>query len=546
MKRTISFFFILAFLSFAGKANNVQISNISILNNGTNNIQVQFDLSWDNSWRINVGQNNYDGVWVFFKYKTATGNWTHLIQNGNNNVVPAGVDYHQNNEFLKAGTMFYRDVTNMGSGTMNVTGIKLGVSNTLPYNIDVKGFAVEMVYIPAPTVRPFFGDGNGVVESQNAFHYTNNTATTGSVVPMEADANIYDDAELDADGMYIYSNDTIQKTNPLGTLDPFPTMKALWCMKYEISQGGYRDFLNTLSLTQQTERTTAAPSSPVGTKVLPPGGNTNRNYIEIETPSAGSSAVYGCDAGANNVFNEADDGEWVACNFLIWPDVAAYLDWAGLAPISEFQYERVCRGNTSAGPNPAVYGEFAWGTPNIYSPVYVLNAPSTSGETITNSTGTDGNANWQATYPLSPYNGPVRNGIFATPTSDRVSSGAAFYGVMEMTGNVNEYCVTVGTEAGRSVRFVPNGNGTISADGNAQLSVGGAGFWPGMEGNVTSSSSNTCAGTCEVTGTAGIMMRGGAWNTSPSANCTISFRSSVQPSLTRNESYGGRGVLYIR
>jgi hypothetical protein len=118
---------------------------------------------------------------------------------------------------------------------------------------------------------------------------------------------------------------------------------------------------------------------------------------------------------------------------------------------------------------------------------------------------------------------------------------------MEMTGNVSEYCITLGTIAGRSVRFVPNGNGNISANGNAQLSVGGAGFWPGMEGNNSYSSVNTCAGTCEVTGVGGIMQRGGNWNSVGTNTFSVSARSGLLPSaVSRFYGYGGRGVLYIR
>ncbi len=231
---------------FPAAANNVQLTNLSILNNGPGNIQVKFDVSWDNSWRSTVGQANYDGVWVFFKYKDISGNWKHITMTGNNNVVPTGYDVYQTNDFLKVGAMLYREPTNLGIGTSTISDVKLGVVNTLPYDIDVRGFAIEMVYIPAPAIRPYFGDGNGTLESTNAFHYTNNTATTSSVLPMLTDANGGDDAKLDNDGIYVYSNDTIQMTNPIGSLDPFPTMKAEWCMKYEISQAQYRDFLNAL------------------------------------------------------------------------------------------------------------------------------------------------------------------------------------------------------------------------------------------------------------------------------------------------------------
>lgn len=539
-----------SFLIAAGMsiANNVQLSNVTIINNGPGNIQVQFNISWDNSWRFNTGPANYDGAWVFFKYKTASGNWTHMVLTGSNNVVPAGFDIYQTNDFNKAGAMIYRDALNMGKGSVDVQGVKLGVVNTLPYDIDVKGFAVEMVYIPAPTTRPFFGDGDGTNESVNAFHYIDNLATSGSVVPMHVDANAYDDDVLESSGLYVYSNDTIQVASPLGPLDPFPTMKALWCMKYEISQAAYRDFLNTLSLPQQTSRTANAPTSAKGTNALVATGLAYRNHIEIKTPSAnGAPAVYGCDANGNNTYDEADDGEWVACNFLLWTDVAAYLDWSGLAPLSELQYERICRGHTSAGANAAVYNEFAWGNSSIYNSAYTLTNPNTSSEKTATNIGSKGNANWINTTPASPENGPLRNGEFATASSNRVSSGAAFFGVMEMTGNVSEYCITMGTAAGRSVRFIPNGNGTISTAGNAQLSVGALGFWPGMEGNNSSSATNTCSGTCEVTGVGGIMLRGGNWSTSILNTFSIAARSSALPSSSvRYYGFGGRGVLYIR
>ena len=260
---------VVLFSAIASYANNVQITNVSILNNGPGLIQVQFDLSWDNSWRINVGPANYDGVWVFFKYKDLNGNWQHMNLTGNNNVIPSGYDVFQNNGTNKVGAMIYREPTNLGIGSSSVTGIQLGVVSTLPYNIDLRGFAVEMVFVPAPPgARPVFGDGDGVNESINALHYTNNLATNNSVLPMLCDANGFDDAELETDGIYVYSNDTIQTTNPIGALEPFPTMKALWCMKYEITQAQYRDFLNTLDSQQQVTRTSVAVTSAVGTSAV--------------------------------------------------------------------------------------------------------------------------------------------------------------------------------------------------------------------------------------------------------------------------------------
>lgn len=541
MKTFYTCLLLLCLSAVGARANNVQISNVTIINSGPGQIQVQFDLSWDNSWRTNVGPANYDGVWVFFKYKTATGNWTHMNLTGNNNVIPSGFDVFQNSGVNKTGAMIYRDASNAGGGSVSATGVKLGAINALPYDISVRGFALEMVYVPAPTSRPFFGDGDGTTESTNAFHYTDNYATTSSVVPMLSDGAGTDDGEMFNDGIYVYSNDTIQLTNPLGTLDPFPTMKALWCMKYEISQAGYRDFLNTLDSDQQAARTFNPPGSAIGTGAMTTSG-TGRNFLEIATPATSTTpAVYGCDASGNNVYNEASDGEWIACGFLLYQDVAAYLDWSGLAPMSELQFERICRGHSSAGAQPAILGEYAWGTNTIASSSYTLSSSGTASEVISNASSSLGNAAYASTTAST---GPYRTGIFATSTSNRITSGASYFGVMDMTGNLDEYVITLGCLAGRSCRYLPNGNGALSANGNAQLSVGGAGFWPGMEGNTSTTTANTCSGTCEVTASAGAVTKGGAFNTS-SAALPFCARSYFLPTA-RASSRGGRGVLYIR
>jgi hypothetical protein len=551
MKKIIYFLFTFLSSALFVKANNVLLSNVSIVNNGPGNIQIKFDVSWDNSWRVNVGQNNYDGVWVFFKYKHPSGDWRHMTMTGSNNVIPVGVDVYQTNDFLKVGAMIYREAN--GSGSMNVINVRLGVTSTLPYDIDVKGFAIEMVYIPPPTIRPFFGDGNGVTESVNALHYTDNTATTGSVIPMKVDVNGYDDNDLEVGGIYMYSNDTIQKASPLGSLDPFPTMKAEWCMKYELTQAAYRDFLNCLSYDQQDTRTVNPPNGATGTGAMGTAGS-NRQYIELAAPGVINTtpAVYGCDANANNIYDEAGDGEWVACGGLSYNDLAAYLDWSGLAPMSEIQYERICRGHSSSGAQPAVLSEFAWGTNTIFASVYTLLSASTASETASNASPTLGNANYASTFPSNPNIGPLRNGIFATGTSNRVTSGSSFFGVMEMTGNLYEFVITIGNEAGRSVRLVPNGNGSISTLGNAQLTfppvppydVNDGGAWPGLEGNNSLATPNTCSGTCEVTGGGGIVLKGGSY-VDATPLLAVSQRSYGTPTV-RASNRGGRGVLYIR
>src|SRR5436853_2544581 len=57
------------------KANNLVITNVSMVNTGSLH-QVQFDISWDNSWRSSI-TDNYDAAWVFFKINY-NGTWQHL------------------------------------------------------------------------------------------------------------------------------------------------------------------------------------------------------------------------------------------------------------------------------------------------------------------------------------------------------------------------------------------------------------------------------------------------------------------------------------
>jgi hypothetical protein len=78
-------------LSTLGNANNIVVSNVSLTgqnisagaNNAANFALVQFDLSWENSWRLGytTGVNNWDAAWVFVKYRVNGGDWTHAYLN---------------------------------------------------------------------------------------------------------------------------------------------------------------------------------------------------------------------------------------------------------------------------------------------------------------------------------------------------------------------------------------------------------------------------------------------------------------------------------
>lgn len=526
-------------------ANNVTLSNIQIVNNGPDSTYIQFDLSWENSWRVNNGPENYDGVWVFFraKYPGSNGNWQTLGLSPNPTCdhVPEGLSFWRDSSNL--GAMFYRSSSNLGTGDVNFTGIRLTLFPYILFNVDVRGFATEMVFIPSfshplVTLPIILGDGNGSVESTNAFHYsTTDNLMAYSYFPIAVDPNTFDDFIIeDPESFTIGGLGSDGITTTLGNNNPyFPTGSSLWCMKYEITQGAYRDFLNTLTLSQQTGRTANPPTSSVGTGALTTSG-TSRNFIEIKIPSTnGQPAVYGCDANGNNIFDEPDDGEYVACGFLGWPDVAAWLTWAVMCPMTEVQFERICRGPFAY--YSLVQGDYAWGDTTLISSALNITNPFDEDELVSNASNTVGNA----VYMDGGTSGPLRSGIFATGTSNRVTSGASFFGVMDLSGNVIEPCVTVGNVTGRSFnKSAENGwygssrgQGYLDNDGNAVVFR-----WPGC----STDNSVEADEDCTVTNSNGTILRGGSFEFFD-YYMRVSDRSAGQAFVIRAPWGGGRGVI---
>ena len=52
-------------------ANNIQVANVSLENQNwvDQYIYIEFDLSWENTWRTSSVPGNWDAAWVFVKYQ---------------------------------------------------------------------------------------------------------------------------------------------------------------------------------------------------------------------------------------------------------------------------------------------------------------------------------------------------------------------------------------------------------------------------------------------------------------------------------------------
>ena len=200
------------------------------------------------------------------------------------------------------------------------------------------------------------------------------------------------------------------------------------------------------------------------------------------------------------------------------------MDWAGLRPMTEMEFEKACRGNL-----PAVSGEYAWGTATVHATSYAALTNSGAANELPNSPSTtNGNASYGTTTNIpGVFQSQLRVGIFATGSSNRVTSGAAYYGIMEMSGNAFESVVGISTTQGRAFTGA-HGDGALSNAGNATTAN-----WPGLtSGEVTA-----------ATGTAG---KGGDWS-SAAGMMGISDRSWFQnPNSARSYFWGFRGVRSVQ
>ncbi|MFN5693091.1 MAG: hypothetical protein ACK46Z_11360, partial [Bacteroidota bacterium] len=159
-------------------ANDILVSNISLVNRNksTDIVFVQFDLSWQNSFRTSSGSANWDAAWVFVKYRIGeTGEWKHATLNNGGHTIPSGTATTQTDG---TGLFFYRDTD--GTGTFSKSGIELrwnygtdGVADDS--KIYVKVFAIEMVYIPSGEFQ--LGSGS---QTEGGFRIANDVSTSGT------------------------------------------------------------------------------------------------------------------------------------------------------------------------------------------------------------------------------------------------------------------------------------------------------------------------------------------------------------------------------
>lgn len=187
-------------------------------------------------------------------------------------------------------------------------------------------------------------------------------------------------------------------------------VRGFYVMKYELSQSEYAAFLNGIAgYGPDTRANFAGPSY----------------YRDRGTIRLGDSGY---------VADRADR----PANFVSWEDGIAFLDWAGLRPMTELEYEKAARGPRT--PQPF---EYVWGT--------------SSTERVRRQVLADGD--------IGQLDGEL-DVVVDDTTRERLA--ASYFGVMDLSGSLWERVVTIGDPAGRAYTG-EHGDGNVNAYGDADV-----------------------------------------------------------------------------
>ncbi len=496
-------------------ANNLTISEVTIAerNPSDETITVAFNISWENSWRTKI---NHDAIWLTVRLydPTVTPTNKKLCQLTANGLNPSGTEVGSNlnleisvpsdkyGAFLRASNYGVQSSVSSEDVQLTVDYSSCGFNDDDNVYVSVSG--VEMVYVPE---GPFYaGDYNTSTASLDEGVSDSDPWYLSS----ESELNVSNSA---SDG-YRYVSNGNPSENETGSTFTIPAdypkgYGDFYVMKYEITEGQWVEFLNSLgSASARTNRDITNAS------------HKNSDLVKYRNTISCSGSPLTCTTSRPAR----------AMTYVSWMDLTAYLDWMALRPMTELEFEKMAR-----GPFMALSGEFVWGSTAITQAATLSSGEEDGSETVA----TQGaNAHFNSavltggdTENGNDYTqGPLRIGIFATSKANRITAGGSYYGIMDLSGNVNESVVTIGNATGRIFRG-NNGDGLLSTvsgyEGNANQAS-----WPGLD-------------TFEqrgITGALGSGYRGGAWN-SPSTELRISDRTyAAKGSQEASNASGGRGV----
>ncbi len=411
-------------------ANNITVSEVTLLTRDADagTLDLGFNLGWDNSWRTTDVPFNWDAAWVFIKYRVDEGDWHHASLH-ELAAAPASCTVTITPDSV--GAFVYR--ASAGAGTVQYDSLVLAWDYRLDgvdagAQVSVQVFADEMIYVPEGQYALGSGGEQGSEFYQSIlFSPTRNPYVVADESPIsKGTGGALSDPNILAMGA------PIPASFPKG-------FQSFYCMKYETSQRQFVSFYNTLSETQKE--------------------GLNISHLD--------SRMLGSPVARNGMAWDAD-GEMattapcIPVSSLSLTQVLAYLDWSGLRPMTELEFEKACRGTATP-----LEQEYAWGTASVSTLPYAIAEPYAESEWVTNPdslTTQRGNGLFNGNTSMG---GPLRSGIFAASVGEntRAWSGGSYYGIMELSGNLSETVVSVSNAEGRSFT-ADHGDGDLDEDGS--------------------------------------------------------------------------------
>jgi formylglycine-generating enzyme required for sulfatase activity len=499
---------------------------------------VTFDLSWSYSWRAkwtepaatsvtgkDIELENWDAAWVFVKFLPekdsmevrARNHWQHatLDTDAAHHVLPAGATNSvklSDDGTLGMGVFIYRDA--VGHGVNDWKKIKLrwihprasGKFN--PAKAAVKVHAIPMVYVPTGPFKVGSGRPSGIYAKfadgpdfpvVNTMHndrskgqefggLTDGSWRGGNSIPFLLDAEWNAPAREGTRarrlgiapgelwGTHTYYEVNLGWVGVVGPLiDEYPTgYDPFYCMKYEVTQGQYCDFLNSLPPDVAAER--AFVGSEVGSdagmhsekatviaghgrepmQVQENGGCTIYSSADIPQVVVDSSSSSSSSSSDDVLMSEADKKQKEALDNLVegmmedkkdrtkkglaavaatrpvytarlpfrrlrgttGSDAYAYAVWAGLRPMSALEANKAGNGVRDPLAPPDWTGRANLDAAMVIADLGKPTERFTQGNTC---------------YGRDIG---IRVGCFSSPTSDRGSAVAAYWGISELNGTI--------------------------------------------------------------------------------------------------------------
>lgn len=400
---------LLLLLSFTVSASDLKISE-PVLYNDHGQAYALLNLSWKNAWNNDT---NKDAVWLFFKFLRGDNGYLHVkpAESGHQvAVIHEGEKAALNFEVPEDGAGIFISVKNRYRGNLHVTvkiildpGSYKGANTT---GTRFSAYAIEMVQIPGGGF--FVGDIDTVANRFGGLYKSDANGNHNGLFKINSETQSIQ-VSPDNDNLFYKAPSKFEGDQRGIIPEIFPkAVKAFYIMKYEPTQGQYADFLNSLSENQSQNR------------VIFGGKN---YYSERGSIKMNEGKYYAAVPNA-------------PCNFMSWDDATAYADWAGLRPMTEFEFTKASRGTLSPVANA-----FPWGTS---SKEKLQRMVGKTGELIMLN-------NWDES-------------MLTNETKEYF--GASYYWVMDLAGSLWERVISIGHEKGRAFKGT-EGDGKLTYYGFA-------------------------------------------------------------------------------